>query len=319
MLHVALAVRGAAGQHPAVLDDGHEGRRLPQVDRVHRLDVVVAVDEHGGLAGGVQPVGVDDGVAAGLARPRRAPCRPRAGPRPRTRPRPGSRGRGRGCRRCWGSGAGPCTTPAGVRRSRPGSAPGRRRRSALIGCIRHRALQLRLLGPIVATGAAPCPARGCRAYQNRAAVRPPGSMSASLRRSGRAGARGSGCGRRRVAARRGRRPASKAAQRRTARRCRAGSPWAADRRRASRTPRPRRVSSAMSLSARASSLRLVLGQDLRRPGVAVLDDGADFVVDHLGDVVRVVALLADLAAQEDHLVALAEGRADPSCRSCPTR
>ncbi len=41
--------------------------------------------------------------------------------------------------------------------------------------------------------------------------------------------------------------------------------------------------------------------------VAAVDDGAHLLVDLAGHVVRVVALLADLAAQEDQLVALAEG------------
>ena len=45
---------------------GSNGGRLPHVERVDRLDVVVAVDEHGRGAGGVEPVGVDDRVAAGL-------------------------------------------------------------------------------------------------------------------------------------------------------------------------------------------------------------------------------------------------------------
>ena len=52
---------------------------------------------------------------------------------------------------------------------------------------------------------------------------------------------------------------------------------------------------------------LVGRQDLHRPGVAAVDDGADLLVDLLGDLVGVVALLADLATEEDHLLALAEG------------
>ena len=64
---------------------------------------------------------------------------------------------------------------------------------------------------------------------------------------------------------------------------------------------------------------LVLGQHIHRPGVATVDDRADFLVDLLGDVVRVVALLADLAAEEDELVALAEGQRAELARSCRTR
>ena len=54
-------------------------------------------------------------------------------------------------------------------------------------------------------------------------------------------------------------------------------------------------------------------EDLRRPLVGLVDDRPDLLVDRLGDLVGVVALLADLAAEEHQLVALPEGqRAEPS-------
>src|SRR5206468_11772920 len=47
---------------------------------------------------------------------------------------------------------------------------------------------------------------------------------------------------------------------------------------------------------------------LRGPLVGAVHDGPDLLVDRLGDLVGVVALLADLAAEEDQLVALSEGQ-----------
>ena len=49
------------------------------------------------------------------------------------------------------------------------------------------------------------------------------------------------------------------------------------------------------------------GEHVRGAQVGLVDDGAHLVVDHAGDLIRVVALLADVAAQEDHLLALAIG------------
>ena len=64
---VAFIVRGAAGEHPTFLDDRMKRRRLPQLDRVHGLNVVVGIHQDRGLAGRMQPIGVDHRVAARLA------------------------------------------------------------------------------------------------------------------------------------------------------------------------------------------------------------------------------------------------------------
>ena len=62
---LAFVVDGAAGVDVVVALGGLEGRSVPLVERLGGLDVVVGVAEHGGLAGGVQPVGVDEGMALG--------------------------------------------------------------------------------------------------------------------------------------------------------------------------------------------------------------------------------------------------------------
>ena len=64
---LALVVARAAGVDPVVLVARLERRSDPLVQRVRRLDVVVAIDEHGGrVRAGVQPVAGDDRVAARL-------------------------------------------------------------------------------------------------------------------------------------------------------------------------------------------------------------------------------------------------------------
>ena len=64
--NVALAVGRTASQHLPVLDHRYERRRLPQVERVHGLDVVVAVDEDRGRPSRMKPIGVDNGMTAGF-------------------------------------------------------------------------------------------------------------------------------------------------------------------------------------------------------------------------------------------------------------
>jgi hypothetical protein len=60
--HLALVVDGAPGARLALDDDRLERRRVPQLERVDRLHVVVAVDEDRRRAGaGVQPVAVHGG------------------------------------------------------------------------------------------------------------------------------------------------------------------------------------------------------------------------------------------------------------------
>ena len=62
-LHVhedlALVVDGAAGVELAVAHRGLERRRGPQLQRIHRLHVVVAVEEDRRRAFGAEPLGVD--------------------------------------------------------------------------------------------------------------------------------------------------------------------------------------------------------------------------------------------------------------------
>jgi hypothetical protein len=62
-----LLIGRATSEHPAVLDERLERRPLPQLERVDRLNVVVAVDKHGRRPRGVEPLAVHDRVAAGIA------------------------------------------------------------------------------------------------------------------------------------------------------------------------------------------------------------------------------------------------------------
>src|SRR5579875_2195887 len=65
-VHLALVINGAARVKIAVAFGGLKGRRLPLVQRVGGLHVVMAIGEAGGLALGVQPVGVDKWMARGV-------------------------------------------------------------------------------------------------------------------------------------------------------------------------------------------------------------------------------------------------------------
>ena len=60
---LALVVAGAAGVDVVAADLGLEGRRVPLVQRIGRLHVVVAVEEDRGLAGRAEPLGVDQRIA----------------------------------------------------------------------------------------------------------------------------------------------------------------------------------------------------------------------------------------------------------------
>ena len=61
-----LVVGGAARHQLVALDRRLEGRMPPELDRVDRLHVVVAVEQHGGLAGGAQPFAIDQRMPRGL-------------------------------------------------------------------------------------------------------------------------------------------------------------------------------------------------------------------------------------------------------------
>jgi hypothetical protein len=64
--HVALVVAGAARIDAAIFDHRLERRAVPQFHRIDRLRVEVAVDHNRRLARRVQPVGIDNRMAAGL-------------------------------------------------------------------------------------------------------------------------------------------------------------------------------------------------------------------------------------------------------------
>ena len=67
--HLALVVGGAARVDLAVADGRLERRRLPQVQGIDRLHVVVAVEQDGRRPGRPQPVAVDDRIAGRLEQP----------------------------------------------------------------------------------------------------------------------------------------------------------------------------------------------------------------------------------------------------------
>ena len=60
---LAFVVAGAAGEDIVAADFGFKGRGFPEFERVRRLDVVVAVEEERGLAGGAGEFGIDQRVA----------------------------------------------------------------------------------------------------------------------------------------------------------------------------------------------------------------------------------------------------------------
>ena len=64
--HLAFVVGGATGVEVAVADGRLEGGADPLVDRVGRLDVVVAVDQRDGGTGDRGGLGVDQRMAGGF-------------------------------------------------------------------------------------------------------------------------------------------------------------------------------------------------------------------------------------------------------------
>jgi hypothetical protein len=63
--HLALVVAGSPAEHAAGPHGGLERRRVPLVERIDRLDVVMAVDQGREGAVGVEPVAVHGGLAGG--------------------------------------------------------------------------------------------------------------------------------------------------------------------------------------------------------------------------------------------------------------
>jgi hypothetical protein len=61
-----FVVGSAAGVDPTADHRRLEGRCLPQLDRIDRLNVVVAVDQYRRFPGGTEPLAVDDRVPVGL-------------------------------------------------------------------------------------------------------------------------------------------------------------------------------------------------------------------------------------------------------------
>ena len=64
--NLPLVIGGAASINVVSADLGLERRRLPFVDRIGRLDIVMPVQKERGLAGRAQPFGVDQRVALPL-------------------------------------------------------------------------------------------------------------------------------------------------------------------------------------------------------------------------------------------------------------
>ena len=61
--HLPLVVGRAARVDLAVANRRLEGRRLPQIQRIDRLHVVVPVEQDGGRLGRAEPVAIDDRIA----------------------------------------------------------------------------------------------------------------------------------------------------------------------------------------------------------------------------------------------------------------
>src|SRR3954454_5988834 len=61
-IHLAFVITGSASVDIAVANARLEGRIFPKLERIGRLNIVVTVAEHGGLAGSMQPISVDERV-----------------------------------------------------------------------------------------------------------------------------------------------------------------------------------------------------------------------------------------------------------------
>ena len=64
-VHLTLVIAGATGIDVAVADGWLKGRRVPKLQRVRRLNVVVPVAENSRFPGRMEPIGVDQRVTLG--------------------------------------------------------------------------------------------------------------------------------------------------------------------------------------------------------------------------------------------------------------
>jgi len=64
-VHLAFVITRSSGVDVAIAESWLKRRRDPLFERVGRLDVIVAIAKHGRLAGGVEPIGIDQRVTPG--------------------------------------------------------------------------------------------------------------------------------------------------------------------------------------------------------------------------------------------------------------
>jgi hypothetical protein len=64
-VHLPLVVRRAAGVDVPVVDGGLEGRRAPKLQRIGRLDIVMAIAQHCRLTLRVEPVAINERITRG--------------------------------------------------------------------------------------------------------------------------------------------------------------------------------------------------------------------------------------------------------------
>ena len=63
--HLPLVVGRSASVQSVVANRGFERRRCPELERLHRLHVVMTVDEYRGLARSAEPLTIDDRMPGG--------------------------------------------------------------------------------------------------------------------------------------------------------------------------------------------------------------------------------------------------------------
>jgi hypothetical protein len=64
-VHLPFVVGGAARVDVSMVNGGLEGRRIPEFQRIGRLDVVVAIAQDGRFAGGMEPIAINQWIAGG--------------------------------------------------------------------------------------------------------------------------------------------------------------------------------------------------------------------------------------------------------------